>query len=385
MLILYLPFLEIMIRFKVSNFGDFIMENYILTQALDYISRGIMIQDVNRRVVFFNHACEKITKRTKNEVVGKDCGDIFKCHTSSGLCITDKCCPGTEILNGNLSQGSRELLINRGDNRESWIRVNVSPIKDKAGKVTHIISVIEDVNETKRFSDEIIKSKALSSFGALASELAHEIKNPLNAMNVQLLLLKHEINDTYSNGGSQKNELLKIVSIVQNEINRLSNFVGECLQFAKTGELNKSHVHIHEMLTDIIALLNPQAQLNGIQLKLDVMENVPAANIDKDKIKQAILNILINGIEAMPDGGEVYINASKADDDIIITCHDTGPGIPEESRDKIFNLFYTTKDGGTGIGLSSAQNIIQMHGGTIRLAPSAVGCKFLITIPADQE
>lgn len=344
-----------------------------------------MIQDVNRRVVFFNHACEKITKRTKNEVVGKDCGDIFKCHTSSGLCITDKCCPGTEILNGSLSHGSRELLINRGDDSESWIRVNVSPIKDREGRVTHIISVIEDVNETKRFSDEVIKSKTLSSFGALASELAHEIKNPLNAMNVQLLVLKHEINDSYNNGSDQKNELLKIVSIVQNEINRLSSFVEECLQFAKTGELNRSHVKIHEMLTDIVALLEPQAQLNGIQLKLDVMDNIPAAYIDKDKIKQAILNILINGIEAMPDGGEMYISAGNIKDEIIITCQDTGPGIPEEFRSKIFNLFYTTKDGGTGIGLSSAQNIIQIHGGTIRLAPSTVGSKFLITVPVNQD
>ena len=361
------------------------MENYILSQALDYTSRGIMIQDAHRRVVFFNHACEKITKRTKDEVVGKDCGDIFKCHTSTGLCITDKCCPGTEILNGRLSQGSRELLINRGDNSESWIRVNVSPIKDKEGRVTHIISVIEDVSEAKRFSDEVLKSKTLSSLGTLASELAHEIKNPLNAMNLQLLLLKHEINDSYDNGNSPKNELLKIVTIVQNEIYRLSSFVEECLQFAKTGKLSRSYANIREMLTDIIALLTPQAQLNGIQLKLDVMENIPAPYIDKDKIKQAILNILINSIEAMPDGGELHVSASGVKDEIVIACQDTGPGIPQEFREKIFDLFYTTKDGGTGIGLSSAQNILQNHGGMIRLATSDVGSTFLITIPVNQD
>jgi len=374
-----------MVPLKEKLSGDFGMETYILSQALDYANKGIMIQDTDRKIVFFNRACEKITKLTRDKVIGKDCGDIFKCHTSTGLCITEKCCPGTDIIQGKLSGGSRELFMNRGDGGECWVRVNIAPMKDNTGKITHIISVIEDISEIKKYSGEILKSKTLSSLGTLASELAHEVKNPLNAMNVQLLVLKHEIEDASQPNEEQKKELLKIISTVQNEIDRLGGFVEECLRFSKTGELSKSDVDICKLLEELFTLLRPQAQLNGIHMELNTQGDIPPVKLDRDRIKQAIMNILINSIEAMPDGGDLRISVHSRKEEIYIYCHDSGPGISDELKDKIFNLFYTTKNEGTGIGLSSALNIIQAHGGTIRLAPSAVGTKFLITIPANRD
>jgi len=175
--------------------------------------------------------------------------------------------------------------------------------------------------------------------------------------------------------------LLNTVSIVQKELIRLSGFVEECLHFSKTGELNESYVDICEILNEIVSLLIPQAQLNGIQVELEVHSALPKIKVDRDKIKQAILNIMINGVEAMPDGGKLQVSVKRNGNEILISCQDTGPGIPDEIKDKIFDLFYTTKDGGTGIGLSFAQNIIQAHGGTIRLEQSSRGSAFVIAIP----
>ncbi|MBV6519694.1 MAG: hypothetical protein DCC43_06570 [Candidatus Brocadia sp.] len=353
----------------------------IVNQALDCIGKGIMIQDINRRVVFFNHACEEITKWSRAEVIGKDCGDIFLCHTSTGMCLTEKFCPGMEIFHGGLSQGSRELLIRRGDGTESWVKMSVSPLKTPGGKVTHLVSVIEDISDIKRFSDEVLRSKTLSTLGAFAAELAHEVKNPLNAMNIQMTVLEREIHDIKKLGDRAKKELLDVVTIVQKELHRLSGFVEECLHFSKTGELNKSSVHVGDLLSEIVSLLLPQAQLQGIQIEFVIKNALPEIMIDRDKIKQAILNILINGIEAMPDGGILQVSAKRIEQEIGISCQDTGPGIPDEIRDKIFHLFYTTKDGGTGIGLSFAQNIVQAHGGIIRLEASSRGSKFVIALP----
>lgn len=356
----------------------------ILHQALNCLSKGIMIQDINRRVIFFNHACEEITKWSRAKVLGKDCGDIFLCHTSTGMCLTEKFCPGMEIFHGGLSQGSRELLIKRGDGTESWVKMSISPMKNAEGKETHIVSIIEDISDTKRFSDEVLRSKTLSTLGAFAAELAHEVKNPLNAMNIQMAVLEREIHDIKKLGSREKKELLEIVTIVQKELNRLSGFVEECLHFSKTGELNKSNVDVSDILNEIVSLLLPQAQLYGIHIEFNIMNALPKVMIDRDKIKQAILNILINGIEAMPDGGTLQVSAKYVGQEIAISCQDTGPGVPDEIRDKIFHLFYTTKDGGTGIGLSFAQNIVQAHGGTMRLETSSRGSKFVIALPTSQ-
>lgn len=363
-----------------------LMENtdtltHILNQAFDCVSKGIMIQDISRHVVFFNHACEEITKWSREDVVGKDCGNIFMCHTSTGMCLTEKFCPGMEIFHGGLSRGSRELLIRRGDGSESWVKMSVSPMRNSEGVTTHIVSVVEDIGDVKRFSDEVTRSKTLSTLGAFAAELAHEVKNPLNAMNIQMTVLEREIQDIQKLSGKAKKELLEIVSIVQKELNRLSGFVDECLHFSKTGELNKSDVDAGGVLSEIVSLLLPQAQVHGIKIELDIMNRLPIVMVDRDKIKQALLNILINGIEAMPDGGKLHVSVKHIGHEIWISCQDTGTGIPDEIKDKIFNLFYTTKDGGTGIGLSFAQNIVQAHGGVIRLEQSPKGSKFVITIP----
>ncbi len=342
-----------------------------------------MIQDMNRRVVFFNRACEEITKWSRKDIIGKDCGDIFMCHTSTGMCLTEKFCPGMEVFHGAVAKGLRELLIRRGDGSESWVKMSVSPINDNEGNTTHIVSVIEDVSDVKKFSDEVTRSKTLSTLGAFAAELSHEIKNPLNAMNIQMTVLGREIQDIQKLSGKAKNELLEIVSIVQKELNRLSGFVEECLHFSKTGELNKNNIDISDILNEIVSLLLPQAQLQGIQIELETAGELHKVLVDRDKIKQAILNILINGIEAMPDGGTLHVSAKSSGPDICISCQDTGPGIPDEIKDKVFNLFYTTKDGGTGLGLSFAQNIVQAHGGIIRLEESFKGSNFVITLPVN--
>ncbi|MDR4508419.1 MAG: ATP-binding protein [Candidatus Brocadiaceae bacterium] len=361
------------------------MTSQILNQALEHANRGIMIQDTNRKVVYINHACEAITKWSREEIIGIDCGAIFKCHTSTGMNLTEKCCPGLDILHRGLSHYSRELLICRGDGSECWVKASISPIKDKKGKITHIVSVLEDIGEFKRYSDEILRSKTLSTLGTFAAELAHEIKNPLNAMNVQLLVLEHEIQDAQTKNHTSTKELLETVSIVQKELKRLSGFVEDCLRFSKTGELNKKYVDINDVVRGLVSLLIPQAQLNGIQMELEVVPGLPKINADQDKVKQAILNILINSIEAMPDGGQLQVTTRLVEHEVWISCHDTGPGIPDEIKDKIFNLFYTSKDGGTGIGLSSAQNIIQAHGGTIKLEQSPTGSTFVIIIPINEE
>lgn len=355
----------------------------ILNQAIDFASVGVMIQDINRKVVYFNRACEDITKWKREDVVGHVCGEIFKCHTSDGECLREKFCPALDVFRGEDSHRSGEFLINCGDGTESRLRVNVSAVEDKEGNVTHVVSVVEDIGRVKKVSGESVQPDTMVTLGAFMAELVHEIKNPLNAVNIQLFLLVREIRDSPEISCTLRKNLLEIVSLVQKGFDRLTQFVEGCVRFSKTGELNRCEVDINEMLGELVSVLQPQARLNGIQVKLDIAKGLPKVKVDSEKVKQAIRNILINGIEAIREGGKLEVDTKRVGEEIWISCHDTGPGIPDMNKDKIFDLFYTTKADGAGIGLSVAQNIIQSHGGSIRLEQTAIGSKFVIALPSN--
>lgn len=354
----------------------------LLNQALEHASKGIMIQDTNRNVVFVNHACEEITLWPKGEIVGKHCGDVFRCHTATGMPFTENLCPCVGVLTGRYSQNAREFLIYRGDGSELWVEAGVSAIKDDDGAITHTVTILEDVDAKKKFWDEIIKTKTISTLGAFASEVTHEIKNFLNAVNINIFMLERELKNLVGIDNEGKLEILQIVTAVQNGIGRLSEFAGNCGHFSKSGRLSKCQVDINEMLKEVFSLLTYRALLSGIHLEMDVARDVSRIVADRDKLKQVIVHILINGMEDMKDGGKLGVEVKRVGQEILISCRYESPCISEEIKNKIFDLLYTDKDGTTKIGLAVAQNVIQAHGGTIDLEPSAKGNKFMITIPA---
>jgi len=353
----------------------------ILNQALEHASKGIVIQDTDRNIVFVNHACEEITKWPKGEMVGKHCSDAFQCHASTGTSLVERICPCVDVLSGRFSQNARELLIYRGDGSECWVEMSASAIKNDDGVITHTITIVEDVGARKIFFDEIIKSKTVSTLGAFASEVTHEIKNFLNAVNIHIFMLKSEIKNLGAISDETKQEIVEIVRMVQRGIDRLSEFAQGCMRISNSGSLDKRPVAIDEMLDEVFSLVSPRALLSGICIELDIARDIPLIVVDRDKMKQVIMNILLNGMDDMKGGGRLAIEAKHSGREVRLICQDDGPGVSEEIKNKIFDLIYTDKGGITKIGLASAQNIIHAHSGTIRLESSAKGNRFIITIP----
>ena len=360
------------------------MENVIKNKenmqeiALQYISDGVFIFDKDRKIIVFNPACEQIVGFSGEEIVNNDynCLDVFRCHSSDGLCLS--VCPGLELFEGKRSKISREYLIKTKDGGEKWVITNYSTIKNKEDKIVYVVGVMCDITEKKTFNDELVRAKTLSTLGQYSNELAHEIKNPLNSISIQMLLLEREIN---KEGLKSKGDLNKVVEVVKEEVDRLNKLAKDCLNFSRSGSLNRKYEDIGQVLKELLALVNPHAGLNGININFKIAEESPQVLIDKDKVKQALLNIMINAIEAMPGGGDMHLNVSKKDECVTISIKDTGPGIPKELHDKIFNLFYSTKSGGTGVGLAITQNIIQAHAGNIRFSNLKKGAEFIIELP----
>lgn len=358
-----------------DNFKD---RKYIQEIALQNINDGVFVFDRNRKIHVFNEACERIGGFSKDEVKKKDysCLDVFKCHSSDGPNLS--VCPGLELFEGKRTKISREYLIKTKDGKQKWVITNYSPIKNKKGEIEYVVGVISDITERKMFNNEFIRSKTLSTLGQFSNELAHEIKNPLNAITIQLLLLERVINKYNLNS---KNELHEVVKVVKEEIARLNKLMEDCLEFSRSGNLNRKYDDVSKIIKELLALVNPHADLNGVNIHLKVEERYPEILIDKDKLKQALLNIIINAIEAMPGGGDINIKIKNKDDYLKISIRDTGPGIPKEQHDNVFNLFYSTKSGGTGVGLTITQNIIQAHGGNIRFKNLEKGTEFIIDLP----
>jgi PAS domain S-box-containing protein len=346
--------------------------------ALQHLDDGVFMFDKDRKIVLFNPACEQIVGYSQEEITENEsnCFDIFRCHSSGKLCLT--VCPGLDLFKEKRSRIAREYLIKTKEGKQKRVITNYSVIKDENDKIEYVVGVMRDITEEKIFTEELLKSKTLSTLGQYSNELAHEIKNPLNAINIQMSLLEREIGKHDLSTGE---ELADVVKVVKEEISRLNKLAKDCLSFSKSGDLNRTEENIGRIIEELLSLITPHADLNGVNIYLTTSGSCPQISVDRDKIKQAFLNIILNAIEAMTDGGDIAISVSKKDSCLNISIKDTGPGIPDELHDKIFGLFYSTKSGSTGVGLAVTKNIIHAHGGNIRFEKLVEGAEFIIELP----
>ena len=346
--------------------------------ALRHLDDGVFVFDKDRKIVLFNPACERIVGYSQAEISENEsnCFDIFRCHSSGKSCLT--VCPGLDLFKERRSRIAREYLIKTKEGKKKRVITNYSIIKDEDDGVEYVVGVMRDITEEKMFNEELVRSKTLSTLGQYSNELAHEIKNPLNAINIQMSLLEREI-DKHDLGTGE--ELADVVRVVKEEISRLNKLAKDCLNFSKSGDLQRTEEDIRQIFEELLSLITPHADLNGVNISLTMLRGCPQILVDRDKLKQAFLNITLNAVEAMIGGGEISITILKRASCINISIKDTGPGISDEQHDKIFDLFYSTKSGGTGVGLAITKNIIHAHGGNIRFEKLDEGVEFIIELP----
>jgi signal transduction histidine kinase len=207
------------------------------------------------------------------------------------------------------------------------------------------------------------------------SGVAHEVKNPLNAMVLQLEVLKARL-------GEQGEGVRPQIDILASEIRRLDRVVKTFLDFTRPVEIHPVETDVEPLVREVFALAEPQARKNHVQLIFERNGSPPRVRIDRDLIKQALLNLVLNGCQAMPKGGALTVTPRTVSNAVELAITDCGVGIPPEAQQKIFSLFYTTKPGGTGIGLAMAFRIVQLHNGSIDFSSEVNrGTTFRVTLP----
>lgn len=222
--------------------------------------------------------------------------------------------------------------------------------------------------------EQIKRADRLSAVGQLSAGLAHEIRNPLASIEGAAEILGQE-----SSGEEMRQEFL---GIIRKECRRVNRLLSELLDFARPRKPEWREVDVGRVLDNVIGLLSHSAEKNGIILRKDVPAKLPPLLCDQEQLTQVVLNLTINATQAMPDGGEILLSARARDSNLLIQVRDEGIGIKDEDLDRIFDPFYTTKDYGTGLGLSVAHQIVTQHGGAISVQRNpGKGMTFSVTFP----
>lgn len=201
-----------------------------------------------------------------------------------------------------------------------------------------------------------------TDLSALMGSLAHELKNPLSTITVSLKLLAEDFQQPAN--GRERHALVRL-DVLREETRRLSSLLDDVLQFVRRVELQRHRCDLNQLLRDMINFYGPQAQDTKVTLRHQLCPEEMFCDIDADLLKQALLNIFINAQQAMPDGGELMIRTTLEQGSAIIDITDTGPGISDADRQQVFSLSFSTKKGGSGLGLPTAKRIVDAHNGSI--------------------
>jgi len=260
----------------------------------------------------------------------------------------------------------------------SRVQVSLDFIEEGGQKIGALLTM-RDTESVRRIENEIELSRRLAAIGRLTSGVAHEVRNPINAIMVHLEVLREKIKQIDP-------ESRRHMDVIGSEIQRLDRVVQTLVDFTKPVELRLNDTDLRRIVEDVSVLAAPEASRHGVTVTCDMPPDPLTIKADADLVKQAVLNIAMNGIQAMPGGGSLHLVAHRDDTSVEVQVRDQGPGIPPEIRDKIFNLYFTTKKTGSGIGLAMSYRVMQLHNGSMEFeSQPGHGTTFLLRFPAAEQ
>jgi len=340
--------------------------------VIDGLTDDVKIVDNNYRVVYVNKTAAMRLFKSPEQILGRKCYEIFN-HFDAPC---PYCTTRETFLTGETLHNEFGYTDTQGD--PYFFILTTFPIKRDDGKIPYVVELTRDVTQEKRLEQEVVRSRTLQAIGQFAAELAHEVRNPLNAISFQMALLKR-IRGKLP-GDPCSSEISGVVAVVEEEIKRLTRITRDFLTFTKQEALSIRSCNITELIRETISFLDNDFKQKGLHVVFDTnKEN--AARIDPDRFKQVFLNLFTNAADAMTEGGTLTISFSSTQDTLEIQVSDNGRGIPKALVQKIFDPFFSTKSLGTGMGLPICKNIVEAHGGTLTLVSSKKLTTFKINLP----
>jgi signal transduction histidine kinase len=360
-----------LVSLKIANLGRQIRDSKEIFSALkdnvdqlmSKLQDGLMLFSRDSRIVLVSAPVESFLGRPRGELLGRSVQEVFARDSLLGAALLD-------AFERRRTMSQREFEVAGGKR----VQVSLDFVHEKNSQIGALL-IMRDTEPVRRIGDEIEMSRRLSASSRVTRGVAHEVKNPINAIVLHLQLLQNKL-------AQEEPDTRRHMDIIDSEIRRLDRVVQTLVDFTRPRDLHLEETDLRSMLEDVAQLAGPDAEQHGVAIDLHLAEQRLPVKVDIDLMKQAILNVVINGVQAMPQGGRLTISARRQNGVAVAEVQDQGKGIPKDLHDKVFELYFTTKKEGSGIGLAQTYQILQWHYGTVDFESSeTTGTVFRFHIP----
>ena len=320
------------------------------------VPSGVVSFDQELSITSLNSAAEQMLDLKGTSVVGRKYSEI----------LND---PIAELIQNRKTIERAEISYVASTGKRMWLGLTISPLKNSSGDIIGQILVFTDLTELKAFQSQMELRDRLSTLGEMSAGIAHELRNPMAVILGYTKILLKKVDDASR----------PAVEAISREVVVMDRIITDFLSFAKPTEVMPAKVDLKELIDSCVKTVTENHEKINVFINID---GLPVIHGDDVLLRQSITNLVQNAVESMPDGGELRIEGGVSDV-IFMSVSDTGHGIPENIKDKIFLPFYTTKEKGTGLGLAIVHKIVVSHGGTIIVQMNDKGTTFTIEMPKE--
>ena len=344
--------------FRIKAFSDILVETMPI---------GLLVIDATGKIAYINRAAEMILQLSSEGILGKEAAEAIPQPLAD---LVDSLRPEGGVL-------EKELNCPIGGGKTVPLEVIASTLREEDPPSTGHVILFRDMTEMQHLKREVARTQRLASLGSLAAGIAHEIRNPLSSIKGFATYFRQRYRDNP--------EDVRTADIMIQEVNRLNRVIGQLLEFARPMSINRQPTSLQSLIQQTVKMVDDQATRQGVVIHTDLPSTIPEIVIDPDRIKQVLLNLCLNALEAMEKGGTLSISLSPGGESMMrIDVADTGAGIAKEDIARVFDPYYTTKPSGTGLGLAINHRIIENHGGEIRLdSEPGRGTTAAVFLPVD--
>ncbi len=336
-----------------------------LDQVLGNLQDGILLFTGDGRAVLVSEAAQRFLHVESDNILGLQAREIFDSSTVLGRTLREAFDAGVTLV-------QEEVQTETGRR----IQASVDFIYDDHTRMgLGALVTLHDLESVEQIESELELSRRMAAIGRLTAGVGHEVKNPINAIVVHLELLKNKLSGEHA-------PATRHLEVIDAEIHRLDRVVQTLVDFSRPVELQLREQDLRKVIGDVLALADEELSIRNVRLEGRLPDHPLMVNVDADLLKQAAINVILNGGQAMPNGGALRVTLEEDRKMAVLRIADEGTGIPPEIREKIFDLYFTTKSGGSGIGLAMTYRILQLHHGSVDVQSTVGrGTEFSLRIP----
>jgi signal transduction histidine kinase len=339
-----------------------------LDQIMTNLQDGILLYTHDARAVLVSDSVERFLGISRAEILGAKLHDVFSRNTRLGRLVR-------ESFDARMALVQEEITTETGRH----VEISLDFIHDDGApspqETLGALLTLHDVESVREIEHDLELSRRLAAIGRLTAGVGHEVKNPINAIVVHLELMRNKLGDA-------DHKAMRHLEVIESEIQRLDRVVQTLVDFSRPVELQLKEHDLRRVVSGVLMLASAELETREVYVQSDLPDHAVLAKVDADLLKQALLNVVLNGAQAMAEGGKLEVRLAEDGRMALISIHDQGSGIPDDVRDKIFDLYFTTKKDGSGIGLAMTYRIVELHNGSIEVESDAThGTTFILRFP----